>query len=300
MASHVVRIENLEVLVKAWINEVTAHCGTPEFHDGGDRVIIAWPTPYVLPGEDPEWLTYRKKTVRREPPFFTFKKGMFKSLQGTKWERIHAMYYVDNDYGNTIRLFDEEHFNVSGNQELYLELENSGQDGRYPDRVLFRGENLGKETQGLKKDFRKHFGGIWSASGAPAGPLSIGIPVPAQPTIKPHPQVVPAASSVFERLRRARELAANPATLDVAKPKTPALDLDKVDLDDVGSLRSSLPMAAGTGVIDLMGMCDHFFEKRHAYFQHKDHNNMPNNALKMDCSQCKGRTCRIGSLFSRS
>jgi len=266
MASHVVVIENLEDLIKAWIQIISATCGTPRRELVGDTIYIRWTKPYVPPGEDANVIVRRNRRLKRENPFIAFKRGMLESLRGDQWKRIRWYYYCDNDFGNTIRLYDTEHFTIPGNPARYLELENSGKDGPYPDRVLIRSENIEKETKPLKKDLRKPFSGRWAASSGPVGEVSCHPPSTAQST-----------------------------TLASADTEEDELDLSDLDLDnfDLEDFDSPSPVL-GSGRVDVMGMCSQFLNKRYAYFQHRLRNNMPNNQLRVICTPgCHGRMCGI-------
>jgi hypothetical protein len=274
MASHIVVIDKLEDLLKAWIQIISASCGTPRRELVGDTIYIRWTKPYVPPGEDQEWIVRKKRRVRRENPFIAFKRGMLESLKGDQWKRIRWYYYCDNDYGNTIRLYDTQHFEIAGNPARYLELENSGKDGTYPDRVLVRSENIEKETKPLKKDLRKPFSGRWAANSGPVGEVATTSPSTTQ-------SLTTSAIPVE-------------AELDLSD-----LNLDDFDLEDFDSPSPVL----GSGRVDVMGMCNQFLAKRNVYFQHRLRNNMPNNQLRVLCNPagehgCEGRTCGIGQMNS--
>jgi hypothetical protein len=249
MASWVVRIDDLQQCVNGWITAVSAYCGQPTITGvgWGGLVRVQWPQCYVPPGEDPNWVLFRQRHVERLPPVFEYADGLFASLSTVAYQRIKWFYYCDNALGNSINLYDAEHFNDPSNQGLYIELIGSGRwlgvNQDFPMRVIFRGINLETETRQLKRhDLRATFQDIVSAGSAPL----------------PRPPTAGAAADPLQRL-----LAHTPP--------------DPVDVE---------------------GMCEQFFEKRHAYFQYQTRNNMPANALTVQCAPaCSRPPCtRRGSV----
>ena len=206
MGSYVVRISNFENLVNEWRGIVTDLCGDGPVETFLGRVHTEWNHPYVPsptlwePGEDEETVLHKKQLKARGFPFFELQSGICESLRAEQWRRIQWFYYCDNDLGNTLRLYDTDHFETPGNDMLYLGL----WEGKFPDRVVIRGENLEKENHALKNRLLDSFDERHTAASAPGHGL----------------------------------------------PRTP---------------------------IDVMGRCPHYVAKRHAYFQHECHNNMPNN-----------------------
>jgi hypothetical protein len=230
MASYLVRIERLEDLFNDWVAHMTTLLGQPSQWLDMGVVTIEWPALFVPnplpPGETPETTKRNGRVTPREKPFFRYRQGMWESLRGNEWNRIQWFYYCDDFQGNTVRLYDMEHFGVPGNQYLYLETDLVGHDVQFADRVLLRGEWIGKADQSLKLYFRNTFSQpVWGAKSAP----------------------------IDQQRRPSRS--------------------EKVDV---------------------MGMCDQFFDKRHAYFQRASHNNMPNNTTHVTCNPtCHPRTCCV-------
>jgi hypothetical protein len=210
MASHIVIVNDIEEIFNRWVLEVSKISGVAEsvpIEDG--KIMVRWNKTYS--GEEADDTT--------ECPFFCYKEGLFECLKTEKWARIKWFYYCDNDRGNTIRLYDEEHYQFENNSDHYLQHRGKFGElvGQRPDRVLIRGENLGKENQDLKLAIQRQFsssGGRWPANSAPT------------------------------------------------------------------DIRGRRPTCK------TMRLCEQFFEKRLAYFQHANRNNVPGNSLSVKC--CKG------------
>ena len=71
------------------------------------------------------------------PQVFAANEGVFATLD--RWPRIRWFYYCDDHNGNTIRLYDTEHFSHFGGG-YYLEEDGVGREHR--ERVIIRGENM--------------------------------------------------------------------------------------------------------------------------------------------------------------
>ena len=172
MARFVVETNDLEALFERWRSILTNHCGQArQWTEANDMVHIEWDRPYVPEGEDPTYVFFQRANRERRNPFFRHKKGLFDSLQDGKWGRICWFYYCDDAFGNTIRLYDTEHFEWGLNRSVYLELEANGQwlgrPQRYDDRVLIRGENIEFAGKPLKKSLKGCFSKSASARSAP-------------------------------------------------------------------------------------------------------------------------------------
>src|ERR1700693_2513861 len=107
---------------------------------------------------------------------FTMNDEVLQTL--SEWPRIRFFYYCDNDNGNTLRIYDTEHFERFGGSS-YLERDESQSQGHY-ERVILRGKNMWavdeanlKRPQSLRKRFRDNPAWvIFSASQAPIRPGS--------------------------------------------------------------------------------------------------------------------------------
>ena len=106
-----------------------------------------------------------------ETSCFSYKANLFDSLRDGRWSRICWFYYCDDALGNTIRLYDTEHFGYESNRLAYLELEGNGQwlgsAQSYPDRVLIRGENIELAGKPLKRELKDCFAECHPANPAP-------------------------------------------------------------------------------------------------------------------------------------
>ena len=71
------------------------------------------------------------------PQVFVANESVFATLE--EWPRIRWFYYCDDQNGNTIRLYDTEHFSHFGGG-YYLEEDGVGREHR--ERVIIRGENM--------------------------------------------------------------------------------------------------------------------------------------------------------------
>ena len=214
MARFIVRTDSVAAVFDHWRKILSSHCGqSREWVDANNVVHIEWDRPYVPEGEDPKYVFFRDANRERGNPVFCFKRGLFDSLRDKKLSRICWFYYCDDALGNTIRLYDNEHFEFGSNRSIYLELEGNGrflgEIQSYPDRVLIRGENIGLERNPLKRELRGSFAERHGARTA--------------------------------------------------------------------------PLVWHEGRVDLEGMCENFFAKRHAYFQQQGRNSMPGNALRVVC-----------------
>lgn len=155
MGSYVIEVDNLESLFKKWVARIkSAGGGKPTASKGDDGLYIHWPQPLV----------------GSETPLFWLNPDLWKSLGDSRFRRIRWFYYCDDARGNTIRLYDSEHF--SCHPELYVEKEASGnwlgKNQSWPDRVLFRSNEIGDEGGKLKGDMIKDLNGrIWAATQAP-------------------------------------------------------------------------------------------------------------------------------------
>ncbi len=128
------------------------------------KVFIRWDNSYRPPIESEE-----EEEPLREPPFICYQNGMLESLQGPKWERIKWYYHCDDAWGNTIRLYDQEHYSLGNNANLYLEKQaNYGFLGNREDRVLIRSENIGTTKNLLKQRMFSIFEPLfWPSTSAP-------------------------------------------------------------------------------------------------------------------------------------
>jgi len=90
-----------------------------------------------------------------------------------KWPRIKFMYYCDDYDGNTIRIYDTEHFNHFGGSHY---LEPDGHSKGHYERVIIRGKNMwsGDQTNpdSLKERFRNN--PAWQRFRAKKAPLRTG------------------------------------------------------------------------------------------------------------------------------
>ena len=165
MARHVIKIKNLKSVVDHWTNEVTKLCGVPSENTKKGVKTIQWHSRYEAPVELGD-----EEEQPRDPPFLCYKPGVFESLDGPRWDRIKWFYFCDDHWGNTVRLFDEEHFREGRNASLYLERKNRiSHLGTREDRVLIRTENIGKDVHPLKECMASIIGtSIWPSSGAPS------------------------------------------------------------------------------------------------------------------------------------
>lgn len=171
MASFVVQTSYLLHLFGDWLDTVSRYCGDFYKVEHGTRTFIAWEQQYVPPNGKAEIRKGSGEGVIPEGmPYFCLKTGMFDTLEGEAWKRIRWYYYCDNERGNTIRLYDSEHF--SQHEDAYLELLGSGKHGSFVDRVLLRGENLGRVGYVLKQQLRRCFAKCDPANKAPLGPYS--------------------------------------------------------------------------------------------------------------------------------
>jgi hypothetical protein len=172
---------------------------------------------------------------------FTVNNQVFQTLD--EWPRIKFFYYCDDQDGNTIRLYDTEHFNHFGGSSY---LEPDGYRKEHFERVIIRGRNMWSGDQAalnrpdsLRNRFRTNR--AWKRFSARGAPLRAGTHPPPQlgmpihrgtvdiqggmlrerrlwyfesvnqlPAFDPAEVVVPGlppapAMSVFERLRALRE-----------------------------------------------------------------------------------------------
>ncbi len=102
---------------------------------------------------------------------FTFNEDVLNSFD--QWPRIKWFYYCDDQDGNTIRLYDTEHFLRFGGAQY---LENGSDNGHY-ERVFIRGRHLWMKDEtaslirppSLRDRFRhNHVWELWRANVAPA------------------------------------------------------------------------------------------------------------------------------------
>jgi len=155
MASFVVRVERIRDILSAWQAQMAKIYGPPTCNPGRLGLIkIQW--------------TDRHKLGSLSHPYFKMKKELVQGFDEDRWDRIQWFYYCDNDYGNTLRLYDSEHLASSNPRQTYLELRNQRGGRRVDDRVIFRGENLGGESESLKDFFRNTFSDYWPAGAAPS------------------------------------------------------------------------------------------------------------------------------------
>ena len=105
---------------------------------------------------------------------FTTNDEVFQTLN--EWSRIKWFYYCDDADGNTLRLYDGEHFEHFGGS-YYLERDNSQSQCHF-ERVILRGKNMWaddeanlKRPQSLRNRFRDNPAWIiFSARQAPLRP----------------------------------------------------------------------------------------------------------------------------------
>ena len=109
---------------------------------------------------------------------FSANERVFATLED--WPRIKWFYYCDDRNGNTIRLYDTEHFNHFGGG-YYLEERGSGQEQF--ERVIIRGENMwggeqvdGERPDSMKRRFREE--SAWELFRVARSPLRPGFQPP--------------------------------------------------------------------------------------------------------------------------
>ena len=112
------------------------------------------------------------------PQVFAANEGVFATLD--RWPRIRWFYYCDDHNGNTIRLYDTEHFSHFGGG-FYLEEGGRGQE--HFERVIIRGENMwGREhadahpPDPLQERFREE--SAWELFNVARSPLRPGFHPP--------------------------------------------------------------------------------------------------------------------------
>ena len=137
---------------------------------------------------------------------FTVNAHVFDALALQEWSTIKWFYYCDDDNGNTLRIYDEKHFETFGNA-YYLERDDSQSQGHY-ERVILRGKNMWsddeanlKNRQSLRKQFRDN--PAWSIFSARKAPIRPGCSPPKQLgfTVLGYPPTVNIEAGMFRERR---------------------------------------------------------------------------------------------------
>jgi hypothetical protein len=104
--SYVVKCDDLAFLFDTWVKQVSTFCGDPSTSTDPTGIItISWHKPYT-----PRARHRNDLVTPKACPSFQYKDGLLDTLVMPQWRRVMWYYYCDDDYGNTIRLYDWEHF----------------------------------------------------------------------------------------------------------------------------------------------------------------------------------------------
>jgi hypothetical protein len=120
-----------------------------------------------------------------------------------KWPRLQWFYYCDDQNGNTLRLYDSDHFSKHGSG-YYLEPD--GRRKEHFERVIWRGRNMWsgdeadhKRPESLLARFRKH--SAWQLFPARHAPLPSGVEPPKELGVKLRQRTVDIQAGMSREIR---------------------------------------------------------------------------------------------------